>query len=110
MLREKIMKNIVLLGLLSTIMFVGCSSKTIEIVKEKQEQKREVKIELSVEDINAQKELEEEKKKVELKKKLDEEALTNSDKKLNSDEIDSYVIDESTPLILKNQSKERAYE
>jgi len=110
MLREKMMKNIVLLGLLSTILFVGCSSKTIEIVEEKQEQKREVKIELSVEDINAQKELEEEKKKVELKKKLDEEALTNSDKKLNAKEINSYVIDESTPLILKNQSEERAYE
>jgi predicted component of type VI protein secretion system len=104
------MKNILLLGLLSTILFVGCSSKTIEIIEEKQEQQREVKIELSAEDINAQKELEEEKKKEELKKKLDSEALTNSDKKLNADEIDGYVIDESTPLILKNQSEERAYE
>ena len=112
MLREKMMKNILLLGLLSTILFVGCSSKTIEILEkeQKQEKKSEVKIELSVEDINAQKELEEEKDKVELKKKLDEEALTNSDKKLNAKEINSYIIDESTPLILKNQSEERAYE
>lgn len=106
MLREKMMKNIVLLGLLSTILFIGCSSKTIEIV----EQKREVKTELSVEDINAQKELEEKENKLELKKKLDAEALTNSDKKLNAKEIKSYIIDEKTPLILKNQSKERAYE
>ena len=106
MLREKMMKNIVLLGLLSTILFIGCSSKTIKIV----EQKREVKTELSVEDINAQKELEEKENKLKLKKKLDEEALTNSDKKLNATEIKSYIIDENTPLILKNQSKERAYE
>jgi len=100
------MKNIILFGLLSTVLFVGCSSKTIEIV----EQKKEVKTELSIKDITAQKELEEEKKRVELKKKLDEEALINSDKKLNAKEINSYVIDENTPLILKNQSKDRAYE
>ena len=117
------MKSILLLGLLSTILFVGCSSKTIEIVEEKQEQiiieeHKEVKTELlSVEDIKVQKELAEEQKKLdeaqkkaELKKKLDEEALINSDKKLNAKEINSYVIDENTPLILKNQSKDRAYE
>jgi len=107
MLREKIMKNTLLLGLLSTILFVGCSSKEIKIIEKKKEPK---KIELSVEEIKLQKELEEAKIKEELKKKLDAEALTNSDKKLNSDEIDSYVIDEHTPLILKNQSEERAYE
>jgi len=104
------MKNIVLLGLLSTMLFVGCSSRKIEIVEKKQEQKKEIQIELSAEDIQAQEELEEAKIKEELKKKLDAEALTNSDKKLNADEIDSYVIDENTPLILKNQSEERAYE
>ena len=110
MLREKIMKNILLLGFLSTIVFVGCSSKTIEIVKEKKEQKVEVKTEVSVEDIKVEEELNEAQKKAELKKKLDEEALTHSDKKLNTKEINSYVIDENTPLILKNQSKDRAYE
>jgi len=115
------MKNIVLFGLLSTILFVGCSPKIIEVVEQKEELKSEIssekinvqkdiKTELSIEDTNAQKELEEEKKKVELKKKLDEEALINLDKKLNAKEINSYVIDENTPLILKNQSKDRAYE
>jgi len=114
MLRENMMKNIVLLGLLSTILFVGCSSKTIEIVEN--EPYKEVTMELNVVedvediDINAQKELDDKRAKLELKKKLDEEALINSDKKLNAKEINSYIIDENTPLILKNQSKDRAYE
>jgi len=111
MLRENMMKKIVLLGLLSTILFVGCSSKTIEIVENKPD--REVTMELNVVediDINAQKELDDKRAKLELKKKLDEEALINSDKKLNAKEINSYIIDENTPLILKNQSKDRAYE
>ena len=110
MLREKIMKNILLLGLLSTIVFVGCSSKTIEILKEKKEQKIETKREVIVEDIKVEEELDEAQKRAELKKKLDKEALIHSDKKLNATEIKSYIIDENTPLILKNQSKERAYE
>jgi len=132
MLREKLMKNILLVGILSLILFIGCSSKTIEIVENEPE--REVimevndvknKVELNVIEENIileddavvenvdtpiEQELDEEKQKIELKKKLDEEALINSDKKLNAKEIKSYVIDENTPLILKNQSKDRAYE
>jgi len=124
MLREKLMKNILFIGVLSLISFIGCSSKTIEIVEHEPDRKiiTEVNninnVELNVvEDnivenlnIEATKELDEEKQKIELKKKLDEEALINSDKKLNAKEINSYVIDENTPLILKNQSKDRAYE
>ena len=119
------MKNILLLGLLSSLFFVGCSSKTIEIVEENPKQMIEVTRELNVEDVRVQREFQEETKKVELeksfneeiltnkvelKRKLDEEALTDSDKKLNPKEIHNYIIDENTPLILKNQSKERAYE
>jgi len=154
MLREKLMKNILLLTLLSTILFVGCSSKTIEIVESEPE--REIimevddvkKVDLNVIednivkdnmmknnivkdnvikdnivkdnvikdnivkdiDINLNKKLDDKRQKMELKKRLDEEALINSDKKLNLKEIKSYIIDENTPLILKNQSKDRAYE
>jgi len=144
MLREKLMKNILLLTLLSTILFVGCSSKTIEIVESEPE--REIimevddvkKVDLNVIednivkdnvmknnivkdnvikdnivkdiDINLNKKLDDKRQKMELKKRLDEEALINSDKKLNPKEIKSYIIDENTPLILKNQSKDRAYE
>jgi len=128
------MKNILFIGLLSLISFIGCSSKTIEIVENEPE--REVimevndvknKVELNVIEENIileddtvvenvdipvpiEQELDKEKQKIELKKRLDEEALTHSDKKLNPKEIKSYIIDENTPLILKNQSKDRAYE
>jgi hypothetical protein len=105
--REKIMKNILLLGALSSMLFVGCSSRKIEIIEPIEEPVVEV---LSIEEIEVPKELNEVTNKEELKRKLDAEALTNADKRLNADEIDGYVIDESTPLILKNQSEERAYE
>ena len=116
------MKNIVLL--LSTILFVaGCSSQKAEIIEPEQivnvvvEVESEESIKLKAENmklLQAEKILEDqrlaEEKKIELKKKLDQEALTNADKKLKAEEVRDYQIDENTPLILINQSEEKAYE
>ena len=117
------MKNIVLFGLLSTVLFIGCSSKEAKIIEPQEVVKIEVKVESKeslrlkaekLQALQAEKALEErrlaEEKKIELKKKLDREAVTNSDKKLKAQEVLDYKIDENTPLILKNQSEEKAYE
>jgi len=119
------MKNIVLLGLLSTVLFVGCSLKEAKIVEPKEVATPKVEVEIESEEslklkaekikaLQEEKALEEkrlaEEKKIELKKKLDREALINADKKLKAEEIRDYKIDENTPLILRNKSEEKAYE
>jgi len=113
------MKNIVLL---STILFVaGCSFQQAEIIEPEEIVNVEVEsaesITLKSENIKllqTEKKVEEpkspEEKKMELKRKLDQEALTNADKKLKAEEVRDYKIDENTPLILINQSEDKAYE
>ncbi len=125
------MKKSLLLSLLLPFLFIGCFSEEIEIIAPKEivvvEEKapEEVvsreeikKIEkplmlkeeekIMVEPVEVPKSLEE--RRLELKERLDREALLNSDKKLKAEELRDYKIDENTPLILRNQSEERAYE
>jgi hypothetical protein len=124
------MKKSLLLNLLLPFLFIGCFSEEIEIIAPKEivvvEEKapEEVvsreeikKIEkplmlkeekIMVEPVEVPKSLEE--RRLELKERLDREALLNSDKKLKAEELRDYKIDENTPLILRNQSEERAYE
>jgi hypothetical protein len=109
-------KNILLLGLLPSFLFIGCSLKEAKAIK--LEEIVTVKVEeiapIEVKEIKILKVVEEkrmvEETRVELKRRLDEEALTNADKELKAEEVRDYKIDENTPLILKNQSEEKAYE
>jgi len=120
--------KVIILGLFVGLLFSGCYEKQpvvsinkepIVQVKEVQKVKRVVtqvkKIKKKVEVIKQvltkeQINVIEAQKKMELKNKLDEEALTNANKPLEADEVRDYTIDENTPLILKNKSEGKAYE
>ena len=125
------MKNVVLLSLLSTLLFIGCSSKQARILEPREviippkevvqnKVKNNINLEtakslkIKAKELEAKKALEKqrlaEEKKRALKERLDREALINADKELKAEEVQNYTIDENTPLILKNQSEERAYE
>ena len=124
------MKKSLLLNLLLPFLFIGCFSEEIEIIAPKEivvvEEKAPEEVvsreeikktekplmlkeeKIMVEPVEVPKSLEE--RRLELKERLDREALLNSDKKLKAEELRDYKIDENTPLILRNQSEERAYE
>jgi len=125
------MKKILLIGGLTPMLFVGCLSKQVKILQPKEniEYKIEKKVNIQKKiDPQKEKQLQEkvevlavkqrhleeqmflEEKKLELKKRLDKEALINADQELKAEEVRDYTIDENTPLILKNQSEEKAYE
>jgi len=116
-------KKILILGVFVGLSFSGCYEKqpTINIKKEPKIKAKEVKVikkkikkevtkevtkKLTKKELDAIKN----EKIIELKKKLDKEALINANKTLEADEVRDYTIDENTPLILKNKSEEKAYE
>jgi len=110
------MKNIVVIGLFSGLLLMGCANtKLVQPKKVTIVEVAKIKETPKVKSISKEEKariLQEKRDKEawELKQKLDKEALTNSEKKLKAEEVNAYKIDEETPLILKNQSEGKAYE
>jgi len=110
------MKNIVVIGLFSGLLLMGCAgTKPVHVNKVTIVEVAKIKETPNVKPISKEEKARLLQEKIDkeawlLKQKLDQEALTNSDKKLKVEEVNAYKIDEETPLILKNQSEGKAYE